>query len=52
MYEKEANKILELNPGLKLPFFYSTNTGETIEGFSLTPLDTLQRLIDADKNAV
>lgn len=49
MYEKEASKILELNPGLKLPFFYSTNTGGVLEGFSLTPLDELQELIDRDK---
>lgn len=48
-YEEEANKIMELNPGLKLPFFYSTNSGHTLEGFSLTPLDTLQGLIEKDK---
>lgn len=48
-YEQEANDIMKLNQGLKLPFFYSTNTGETLEGFSLTPLDTLQSLVDADK---
>lgn len=48
-FEKEANKIMELNKGLKLPFFYSTNTGETLAGFSMTPLDTLQTLIEKDK---
>lgn len=48
-FEKEADKIMELNEGLKLPFFYSTNTGETLAGFSLTPLDTLQKLIEKDK---
>ena len=49
-YEEEANKIMELNPGLKLPFFYSTNSGEVLEGFSQTPLATLQKLIESDKN--
>ena len=49
-YEEEANKIMELNEGLELPFFYSTNTGEVLVGYSLTPLDTLQKLINADKS--
>ena len=48
-FEKESDKIMELNEGLKLPFFYSTNTGETLAGFSLTPLDILQKLIEKDK---
>lgn len=48
-FEKEADRIMELNPKLKLPFFYSTNTGLVLTGFSLTPLDTLQTLIDKDK---
>ena len=50
-YEEEARKIMELNEGLKLPFFYSTNTGEVLRGFSLTPLETLQKLINADKTS-
>lgn len=50
-YEEEANKIMELNEGLELPFFYSTNTGEILSGYSLTPLDTLQKLINADKSS-
>ena len=50
-YEEEANKIMELNEGLELPFFYSTNSGEVLKGYSLTPLDTLQELIKEDKNA-
>lgn len=49
MYEKEANQIMDINDGLKLPFFYSTNSGEVLRGYSLTPLDTLQQLIDKDK---
>ena len=44
-YEQEANKIMELNQGLKLPFFYNSNTGEVLEGNSLTPLDVLKRLV-------
>lgn len=49
-YEQEANEIMELNEGLELPFFYNTETGETLKGYSLTPLDTLQKLIEEDKN--
>lgn len=49
-YEEEANKIMELNPGLELPFFFSTNSQEVLSGFSQTPLDTLQTLIEKDKN--
>lgn len=50
-YEEEANKIMELNEGLGLPFFYSTNSGEVLKGYSLTPLDTLEELIKKDKDA-
>ena len=49
-YEKEANEIMEMNKGLELPFFYSTNTGEVLKGYSLTPLETLQKLIEEYKN--
>lgn len=42
-YEEEANKIMELNPGLKLPFFYNTENGNTLMGNSLTPLEEVQR---------
>ena len=41
---------MEMNKGLELPFFYSTNTGEVLKGYSLTPLETLQKLIEEDKN--
>jgi hypothetical protein len=50
-YEQEANEIMKINKGLKLPFFYSTNSGAVLEGYSLTPLDTLQKLIKEDKDA-
>lgn len=49
-YEQEADEIMELNEGLKLPFFYSTNSGEVLKGYSMTPLDTLEKLIKEDKN--
>ena len=42
-YEEEANKIMELNPGLELPFFYNTENGNTLMGNSLTPLEEVQR---------
>jgi len=50
-YEDEAKQIMELNEGLKLPFFYSTNSGEVLSGYSLTPLETLQKLIEIDKSS-
>ena len=48
-YEEEAKEIMKLNDGLKLPFFYSTNSGQVLSGFSMTPLDTLQKLVECDK---
>lgn len=48
-YEEEANGIIELNEGLKLPFFYSTKTGETLSGLSTTPLDTIDKLIEKEQ---
>lgn len=48
-YEEEAKGIMKLNDGLNLPFFYSTNSGQVLSGFSMTPLDTLQKLVNADK---
>lgn len=42
VWEKEANSIIEVNDGLKLPFFYNTETGDVLKGFSLTPLDTIE----------
>lgn len=49
-YEQEANEIMELNEGLELPFFYSTNSGEVLKGYSQTPLETLEKLIKKDKD--
>lgn len=48
-YEEEANKIMELNPGLELPFFYDEETGNTLSGNSLTPLDTIQTWLKNNK---
>lgn len=44
-YEEEANKIMELNPGLDLPFFYNEENGAVLEGNSLTPLEQIERFI-------
>ena len=46
-WEKEANDIIELNKGLKLPFFYNSETEATLYGFSLTPLDTLEKWLES-----
>lgn len=44
-YEEEANKIMELNPGLDLPFFYRDDTGDVLKGNSLTPLEQIEKFI-------
>lgn len=44
-YEQEANEIMEQNEGLKLPFFYNTETGEVLEGNTFTPTEELRKLI-------
>lgn len=49
-WEEEANEIMEMNPGLKLPFFYNTDTGATLAGYSMTPLTELDKLIKGTKN--
>lgn len=45
-WEKEANEIMELNEGLKLPFFFETTSQQVLRANSLTPLDSLERWID------
>lgn len=45
VWEKEAQGIIELNKGLKLPFFYNTETGNVLEGNSLTPLETIEKWV-------
>ena len=44
-FEEEANEIMKINPGLKLPFFYNTETGQTLHGTSFTPIDELQKIL-------
>lgn len=51
-YEEEADEIMQLNEGLTLPFFYSTESGEVLSGYSLTPLDSLEKLVKADLDIV
>ena len=36
---------MELNPGLKLPFFWNEATQEAMEGNSLTPLEQIEGFI-------
>lgn len=47
-YEEEANKIMALNEGLKLPFFYGTESGQVLSGFSMTPIDELSKLVKSE----
>ncbi len=44
-YEEEANKIMELNPGLELPFFWNEATQEAMKGDSFTPLEQIEKFI-------
>ena len=44
-WEEEANDIMEVNDGLKLPFFYETETGDVLTGNSLIPLDTIENWV-------
>lgn len=48
VWEEEANQIMALNPGLKLPFLYCEDNGATLHVDSLTLLDQIERWI---KNA-
>lgn len=50
-YEQEAKEIMELHPELTLPFFYATESGATLKGTSLTPLDEIDKLIEKEQNA-
>lgn len=52
VYEAEADDIMEANEGLKLPFFYGTESEKVLGGYSQTPLDTLEKLVEAEKNAL
>lgn len=45
-YEEEANKIMEINEGLELPFFFETTSQMTLQANSLVPLDTLKEWLE------
>lgn len=42
-YEEEANRIMELNPGLELPFFFNEATQRVLHGDSFTPLEQIEK---------
>lgn len=46
VYEEEANSIIELNEGLKLPFFFETTSQMTLQANSLVPLETLKKWLE------
>ena len=48
VWEEEAESIIKLNEGLKLPFFYNSDIGDVLVGNSLTPLDTIEKWIKKD----
>lgn len=50
VFENEANEIMEKS-GVKLPFFYGTESGKVLEGNSFTPLEDIDRLIKAEQEA-
>ena len=47
LYEKEANELMEAY-NIKMPFFYSTNSGEVLVGNTLTPLEQIEELVKKD----
>ena len=51
VFENEANEIME-KTGVKLPFFYGTESGRVLKGNSFTPLEEIDRLIEAEKESV
>lgn len=50
VFENEANGIMK-KAGVKLPFFYGTESGNVLVGNSFTPLDDIDKLIDAELEA-
>ena len=48
VYEEEADSIIELNDGVKLPFFYNDETGEVLEGNTFTPTEELKKIVKKD----
>lgn len=49
VFEKEAEDISN-ELGVKLPFFYNTETEEALEGNSFTPLETIINFIKGKDN--
>ena len=47
-YEDEANSIMEVNEGLKLPFFFNDETQEVLRGNTFTPTEELEKLIEKE----
>ena len=50
VWEKEANQIMALNEGLKLPFLYDTESGKAQHITSLETLDSIETFIKACYN--
>lgn len=51
VFEEEANEIMRKS-GVKLPFFYGTESGAVLEGNTFTPVEDIDRLIKAEKESV
>ena len=50
VFENEANEIME-KTGVKLPFFYGTKSGKVLVGNTFTPIEQIDALIKAEKEA-
>lgn len=46
-YEQEANEIMDAY-GVKMPFFYATNSGEVLVGNTFTPIEDIQKLVNKE----
>ena len=51
VFEDEANEIME-KTGVELPFFYGTESGMVLEGNTFTPIEDIDKLIEAEKSSV
>ena len=50
VYEKEAKAISEAL-GVKMPFFYNTETEKALEGNSFTPLEDIRKFIEGEETS-
>lgn len=48
VFENEANEIIK-KTGVKLPFFYGTESEKVLEGNTFTPIEEIDKLIEAEK---